>query len=85
MTPQLLRSDQKPIFVQSPMSDLTSNQHEQARIQVLKIFSPAGRATLLIHSMDSDNDTMFGLCDLGMGSPEMGASACGSCGKSRST
>ena len=40
---------------------------------VLKIFNPAGAATWIIHSMDpSDNDTLFGLCDLGMGFPELG-------------
>ena len=40
---------------------------------VVKIFSPIGAATWLIAAMDpSDNDTMFGLCDLGMGFPELG-------------
>ena len=40
---------------------------------VLKIFSPAGAATWLIHSVESDHDTLFGLCDLGMGFPELGS------------
>ncbi len=40
---------------------------------VLKIFNPAGASTWLIHSMDPrDEDTLFGLCDLGMGFPELG-------------
>lgn len=40
---------------------------------VLKLFSPTGAATWLITSMDpEDEDTMFGLCDLGLGFPEMG-------------
>ena len=41
---------------------------------VLKIFNPAaGASTWIIHSMDpGDEDTLFGLCDLGMGFPELG-------------
>ena len=41
---------------------------------VLKIFSPVGAATWLIHSADSrEPDFLFGLCDLGMGFPELGS------------
>lgn len=38
---------------------------------VLKIFSPIGASTWIIASMD-DHDTMYGLCDLGTGKPELG-------------
>lgn len=39
----------------------------------LKVFSPIGTATWLIHSMDpGENDRLYGLCDLGYGSPELG-------------
>ena len=39
----------------------------------LKIFSPVGAATWLIHSMDPrNNDLLYGLCDLGCDSPELG-------------
>ncbi|MCP4481700.1 MAG: DUF2958 domain-containing protein, partial [bacterium] len=34
-------------------------------------FNPCGAATWLISEMDEDG-RMFGLCDLGMGSPELG-------------
>ena len=37
----------------------------------LKLFSPTGAATWLISEM-IDDDTLFGLCDLGMGFPELG-------------
>ena len=37
----------------------------------LKLFSPTGAATWLISEM-IDEDTLFGLCDLGMGFPELG-------------
>ena len=42
---------------------------------VLKIFSPVGAATWLIHSQEpvEDPDILFGLCDLGMGFPELGS------------
>jgi hypothetical protein len=40
---------------------------------VVKLFSPVGAATWLLTELDpGDNDTAFGLCDLGMGEPEMG-------------
>ena len=40
---------------------------------VVKIFNPTGSATWLIHSMNPhDEDTLFGLCDLGFGFPELG-------------
>ena len=43
------------------------------RPPVLKLFSPAGAATWIIHSMDpNEPDLLFGLCDLGMGCPELG-------------
>lgn len=39
---------------------------------VVKFFCPWGAATWLVTSLKDDGDTMFGLCDLGMGSPELG-------------
>lgn len=38
---------------------------------VVKFFNPTGVGTWLISEMDNDG-IMFGLCDLGMGSPELG-------------
>jgi len=38
----------------------------------LKLFSPVGAATWLISEIEADGDTLFGLCDLGMGHPELG-------------
>jgi hypothetical protein len=41
---------------------------------VLKIFNPCGAATWLLTESDPDEpDRLFGLCDLGMGSPELGS------------
>ena len=40
---------------------------------VVKIFDPTGSATWLIAEMDpGDPDILYGLCDLGMGFPELG-------------
>ena len=39
---------------------------------VVKLFHPVGAATWLITELDPENDMLFGLCDLGMGSPEIG-------------
>ena len=39
----------------------------------LKLFNPCGAATWLISERDTDEpDQLFGLCDLGFGSPELG-------------
>lgn len=39
---------------------------------VLKLFNPCGAATWLITEIDEHEDMMYGLCDLGLGSPELG-------------
>jgi Protein of unknown function (DUF2958) len=39
---------------------------------VVKFFNPCGAATWLFAELEGDGDTMFGLCDLGMGTPELG-------------
>lgn len=40
---------------------------------VVKLFTPWGGATWLLSELDPDNpDCAFGLCDLGMGCPDLG-------------
>lgn len=39
---------------------------------VVKFFNPTGGGTWLITEIDEDGDRLFGLCDLGHGSPELG-------------
>jgi hypothetical protein len=41
-------------------------------LPVLKLFNPVGPGTWLITEIDADGDTLFGLCDLGVGCPELG-------------
>ena len=46
---------------------------DQDHAPVVKIFTPDAQATWLISEMDpEDNDRLFGLCDLGLGFPELG-------------
>ena len=40
---------------------------------VVKFFNPLGAATWLATELDRDNDTLFGLADLGFGCPELGS------------
>lgn len=39
---------------------------------VLKLWMPTGRAIWLVTEYDETEDCLFGLCDLGMGCPELG-------------
>lgn len=42
-------------------------------VPVVKLFTPDAQATWLLTELDpSDGDTAFGLCDLGLGMPELG-------------
>ncbi len=48
-------------------------ERERDHVPVVKFFDPCGAATWLITDMDHrDPDALFGLCDLGMGCPELG-------------
>jgi hypothetical protein len=50
---------------------LTDEDHDP--MPVVKLFTPDGSGTWLLASLDPyDLDTAFGLCDLGMGCPELG-------------
>ena len=49
-------------------------EDERDYYPVVKFFNPVGAATWLITEMDPDeHDILFGLCDLGMGFPELGS------------
>lgn len=48
-------------------------QDELDLVPVVKCFTPDAQATWLITELDPDDaDTLFGLCDLGLGFPELG-------------
>lgn len=42
-------------------------------VPVVKFFNPCGAATWLATELDADDDTLFGLADLGFGCPELGS------------
>ncbi|RTM05684.1 MAG: DUF2958 domain-containing protein [Hyphomicrobiales bacterium] len=46
---------------------------ETDHVPVVKFFNPVGAATWLLTELDADGDTLFGLCDLGLGFPELGS------------
>lgn len=41
-------------------------------VPVVKFFLPGTACTWLITELEQDGDTLFGLCDLGLGEPELG-------------
>lgn len=44
-------------------------------VPVVKFFNPLGVATWLFTELDADRDTLFGLADLGFGTPELGSAS----------
>ncbi|MFD3263997.1 DUF2958 domain-containing protein [Phenylobacterium ferrooxidans] len=52
---------------------LRGTAHELDLHPVVKLFTPDASCTWLLTELDpADQDTAFGLCDLGLGSPELG-------------
>ena len=50
-----------------------AGQAEHDFVPVVKLFTPDANATWLLTEIDpGDDDIAFGLCDLGLGSPEIG-------------
>ncbi|MBJ7441930.1 MAG: DUF2958 domain-containing protein [Sphingopyxis sp.] len=52
---------------------LRDERPEPDPLPVVKFFNPLGAATWLATELDEDNDTLFGLADLGFGCPELGS------------
>uniref|UniRef100_UPI0005B26A5C DUF2958 domain-containing protein n=1 Tax=Methylobacterium sp. B34 TaxID=95563 RepID=UPI0005B26A5C len=63
-----------PLIDEATRELLLANGREPERDHhpVLKLFNPAGPATWLICALQMDGDTLYGLCDLGFGEPELG-------------
>ncbi|AMG74904.1 DUF2958 domain-containing protein [Sphingopyxis granuli] len=47
-------------------------QAEPDPVPLVKFFNPCGAATWLATELQEDDDTLFGLADLGFGTPELG-------------
>jgi hypothetical protein len=54
---------------------IANGQSRGDHVPVVKFFLPVGAATWLFSELDEDGDTLFGLCDLGFGCPEMGSAS----------
>lgn len=64
------------LFLKEQLAKLLANgaNRDKDHAPVVKLFCPWGAATWLISEIDpEDPDIAFGLCDLGMGSPELGS------------
>lgn len=66
-----------PIHFALRANALTSSIYEQRGerfdpVPVLKLFNPVGAATWIATELYDDDDTLFGLADLGFGCPELG-------------
>lgn len=64
----------RPQFAKLLQNGLQSQNDENfVGTPVIKLFNPSGAATWLLSEVDpNDPDRAFGLCDLGMGCPELG-------------
>lgn len=63
------------LFLKTQYAKLLKNgaARDQDHAPVVKLFTPWGGATWLLSEIDpEDPDIAFGLCDLGMGEPELG-------------
>ena len=64
------------LLTQSLRERLLANGGSEAdHVPLVKFFNPIGAATWLFSELDSDGDTLFGLCDLGFGFPELGCAS----------
>lgn len=69
----------EPLITESQLAQLLANGARSAAGEdidprpVVKLFTPDARATWLITEADpADPDRLLGLCDLGLGEPELG-------------
>lgn len=61
------------LFTSAQRLQLLENSRREDAWPVVKLFTPDGSATWLLSEIDpEDEDIAFGLCDLGMGFPELG-------------
>ena len=54
---------------------IANGQTRDDHVPVVKFFNPVGSGTWLFSELDEDGDTLFGLCDLGFGCPDMGSAS----------
>jgi hypothetical protein len=59
-------------LIKNHVTNSSLESHHQDFKPVVKFFNPSGSGTWLITELDPETNLMFGLCDLGMGFPELG-------------
>lgn len=69
---KLITSEQRAKLLANGREQQTNPDYDPC--PVVKLFTPDGACTWLLAELDpEDNDIAFGLCDLGMGFPELGS------------
>ena len=69
---KLLTKEISTKLIQQDRATSASGGDDLGHKPVCKFFVPWGAGTWLISELDPETNTAFGLCDLGMGSPELG-------------
>lgn len=70
---QLLTSEQRDLMLANGRFNTEHPEDPRDFRPVVKLFCPWGGATWLLTELDPENpDIAFGLCDLGLGFPELG-------------
>ncbi|MEN5144559.1 DUF2958 domain-containing protein [Brevundimonas diminuta] len=69
LTPDL--RDRLRANAEARLAALVAETPEPDPVPVVKFFNPVGAATWLATELDGDGDTLFGLADLGFGTPEL--------------
>ncbi len=60
-----------------------ANRPDDDHFPAVKFFDPCGASTWLFTELAEDGDSLFGLCDLGIGFPELGYASLGEITKLR--
>jgi len=64
------------LFTEAQRKKLIANNNAQDGTisfdPVVKLFNPVGNGTWLLSELDPESNIAYGLCDLGMGFPELG-------------
>lgn len=60
------------LLTEAHRASVDPDQPEPDHYPVVKFFCPWGAATWLFTELDEGEDILYGLCDLGFGTPELG-------------
>ncbi|MDF1815019.1 MAG: DUF2958 domain-containing protein [Verrucomicrobiales bacterium] len=72
---KLLTEEIKQQLIKNHQAQTVSQQNDGESIDfkpVVKLFTPDAAATWLLTELDPETNLAFGICDLGMGYPELG-------------